>query len=279
VDKATPSITLTSSASAVLLENPITLSATVASPNGRPSGTVTFLDGTTPIGSTALNSGQASITVSSLASGAHSITAVYSGDVDFASVTSAAVSEQVEDFGLSFAAGSITSVTVNPGGTATYKLIVSPIGATTFPAAINLSATNLPAGAGASFSPATIPAGAGATIVTLTIQLTNTSAMLTLPPRGSGQSPLYLGLVLLPFAEVRRSRRPRKSENEDEPQTRRKLPLFLLVPALSLAAMAGITGCGTNTGFFSHSRQNYTITVTGSAGALSRSTTVQLIVK
>jgi hypothetical protein len=279
VDKAVPTIALTSSVSAVLLENPITLTATVASPSGAPSGTVTFLDGTTPIGSTALTAGQATITVSSLASGAHSITAVYSGDTDFASVTSAAVSEQVEDFGLSFAAGSVTSVTVNPGGSATYTLIVSPIGAATFPAAINLSATNLPPGAVASFSPATIPAGAKATTVTLTIQLQNATALLNLPVHGTTRNPTYLGLVLLPFAEVRRNRRKRESRVEDSRQSPRRLPLFLLIAALSLAAIVGITGCGTNTGFFSHPTQNYTITVTGTAGPLSHSATVQLTVK
>jgi hypothetical protein len=279
VDKAVPSITLTSSASAVMLENSITLTATVASPSGVPSGTVTFLDGTTPIGSTALTAGQASITVSSLAAGTHSITAVYSGNADFASVTSAAVSEQVEDFGLSFAAGSVTSVTVNPGGTATYKLIVSPTGANTFPEAINLSATNLPPGGVASFSPAIIPAGAQATTVTLTIQLQNASARLNLPAHGTARNPVYLGLVLLPFAEIRRNRKMRESKAKDATQAPRRLPRFLLIAALSLATILGISGCGSNSGFFSHPTQNYTITVTGTAGPLSHSATVQLTVK
>ncbi len=278
VNQTTPSISLNSSASAVLLDNSITFTAIVASASGTPTGVVTFLDGTTSIGSAPLNAGQATVTVSTLAAGAHSITAVYGGSTDFTSVTSTAVSEQVDNFSLNFAAGSMTSVSVAPGGTATYKLVFSPVGAATFPETIHLSATGLPAGAVATFSPATIAAGAGTTTVTLTIQTTNTTATLYLSAPPAGQNPLYFGLVLLPFADIRRNQNTRHKTTARRPQPRRRR-LFLLVASLAFAALVGITGCGANNGFFSHPSQNYTITITGTAGALSHSATVQLNIK
>lgn len=279
VSPAGATITLTSSASAVFLDNPITFSATVASPNGIPSGTVTFLDGSTAIGSAPLDAGHASLTVSSLAAGAHSITAIYGGNIDFAAVTSSALTEEIANFGLNIAAGSVTSVSVLPGATATYTFVVSPIGTSTFPQVINLSATDLPTGAGASFSPATIPAGAGSTTVTLTVQLPMLTAALNRPESDAGRNLPYLSFILLPFADVRRNRLMRESKNDETAKRRRRVPFFLLIAVLTLAAISGITGCGTNFGAFSNSPQNYTITVTGTAGQLSRSTTVQLNVK
>jgi hypothetical protein len=59
---------------------------------------------------------------------------------------------------------------VLPGGAAAFNLMLTPGSGTTYPDALALSATGLPAGATATFSPATIPAGNGPTPVTITIQ-------------------------------------------------------------------------------------------------------------
>lgn len=272
-----PSITLTTSPATVLLDNPVILTAVVASASGTPTGTVTFLDGNTAIGSAPLNAGQATISVSTLAKGTHSISAVYGGSAGFTSVTSPPAMLQVEDFSLNLASGSVTSVSVAPGGTATYKLVFAPVGTKTFPQAIQLSATGLPSGAMATFSPATIASGAGSTTVTLSIQIPNTTAALQAPTLRHNRAPLYLGLILLPFADIKRGRR---SDEESAPCNRpRRWRMLFLMMACALVAFAGITGCGSNSGFFAHQSQNYTITVTGTAGALSHSTTVQLNVK
>jgi hypothetical protein len=65
----------------------VTLSASVAAVSpatGVPSGTVTFYDGNTEIGTQSLDaSGNASINVNNLAVGAHNITVIYSGDASF----------------------------------------------------------------------------------------------------------------------------------------------------------------------------------------------------
>ena len=65
----------------------VTFSATVTNPFGggsTPTGTVTFLDGATSLGTASLNgSGLATFTVSSLTVGSHTITANYSGDTNY----------------------------------------------------------------------------------------------------------------------------------------------------------------------------------------------------
>ena len=61
-----------------------------------PTGSVTFMDGTTTIGTGTLNAGgQASLTTSALALGSHTITAVYSGDTNYSGSTSTALTEVI----------------------------------------------------------------------------------------------------------------------------------------------------------------------------------------
>ncbi|MDG3007728.1 Ig-like domain repeat protein [Paludisphaera mucosa] len=65
---------------------------------GTPTGWVTFLDGSTPIGTAGLNGGTATFTTSSLASGSHAITATYtSGDANFNAGTPSSSVTQVVD--------------------------------------------------------------------------------------------------------------------------------------------------------------------------------------
>ena len=73
----------------------VTLSATVQSGGGTPTGTVTFLDGTTSLGTALLTNGAAQLPVSSFAAGSHAVTAKYSGDANFASSTSTVLTETV----------------------------------------------------------------------------------------------------------------------------------------------------------------------------------------
>ena len=63
---------------------PLTLTATVSGNRGDiPTGTVTFTDGSVPLGSASLNSsGVASLVLTGLAPGVHSILGTYSGDAD-----------------------------------------------------------------------------------------------------------------------------------------------------------------------------------------------------
>ena len=61
----------------------------------RATGSVTFKDGATTLGSGVINSGSATFTTSALSAGSHSITAVYGGDSNHTGVTSTAVTQTV----------------------------------------------------------------------------------------------------------------------------------------------------------------------------------------
>jgi hypothetical protein len=75
----------------------VTLTATVSSSaTGTPTGTVSFYDGSSLLGSGTLSASDvATFTTSSLSATSHSITANYSGNSVFAGSTSAALSEQI----------------------------------------------------------------------------------------------------------------------------------------------------------------------------------------
>ena len=77
----------------------VTFTATIApvSPgSGVPTGTVTVDDGSTLLGTVTLTNGTASFTTSSLAVGSHSIKAVYAGDTNFKTSTSAVLNQVVK---------------------------------------------------------------------------------------------------------------------------------------------------------------------------------------
>ncbi len=87
----------------------LTAAVSVTSPGaGTPTGTVTFSDGATVLGTGNVSGGVASLTVSTLSVASHSITAAYGGDAGFNTSTSPALAQQVGK------ASSQTSVTVSP---------------------------------------------------------------------------------------------------------------------------------------------------------------------
>jgi predicted esterase YcpF (UPF0227 family) len=95
---AATTTTVGSSASPSSAGGSVTFTATVTvAGGGTPTGMVTFMDGAVTLGTVALDgSGVASLTTSSLGAGSHFITAVYAGDADNESSTSAATTEIVD---------------------------------------------------------------------------------------------------------------------------------------------------------------------------------------
>ena len=262
--QATPTDTVSSSAVSAFASTSVTFTATIASSSGSPTGAVTFFDAGNQLGTATLSGGKAAYTTSSLTAGAHSITAAYSGDSNFAAVTSAVLTETVVSLTITGA----TTATTSPGGQATYALTFAPSGGgTTFPAAIQLNVSGLPAGATANFNPNSIPVGAGSTNLTLTVTLpAKTAANFPTRPFGDGTFPVELALLLLPFASrfrragmgLRRSRR------------------VMLGALAALVMVTGLVGCG---GGSSSPPQNYTLTVTATSGSFSQNTTLTLTVQ
>jgi hypothetical protein len=96
VQTAGTTVTLTSGANPALAGAPLTLTSTVVGTGGSVTGTVTFQDGTTALGAANLNSsGLATLSVTGLSPGAHSIIAVYSGDPNNFSSTSPALAQSI----------------------------------------------------------------------------------------------------------------------------------------------------------------------------------------
>ncbi len=120
-------ITLTSSVNPSVYGNSVVFTATVPAPA---TGTVVFYVGTTALGTGTIANGIATLTTSTLAVGTHPVTAVYSGDGDYNTATSAVYSQVVTaqaavlDFTLTLI--SAQSQTVIPGNAAAYTVQVAP---------------------------------------------------------------------------------------------------------------------------------------------------------
>jgi hypothetical protein len=91
VTLASSTLSLTAAPTPAFVGQAVTLTATVSCPGFSPSGTVTFVDGGTTLGSAPVSGGMASLSTSSLAAGSHSLTASYSGDASCAAATAAPV--------------------------------------------------------------------------------------------------------------------------------------------------------------------------------------------
>lgn len=165
-----PSITkVASSANPSVWGQPVTLTASVSSASGAsgtPTGQVTFMDGSTTLGTAALSSGTASLTVGNLQVGAHSITATYSGDAAFTSSSSTAITQTVNKAATQTTITSLQNPSVYGGRTikATVQAVSPgagvPTGNVTFSPYDGMSADNNPLDStGTTYGGEAIPAG------------------------------------------------------------------------------------------------------------------------
>ncbi len=112
VDQASTTTVLSSANNNATVGSNVALSANVITSSGpAPTGSVQFFDGSTSLGSgTLTGSSSVSINVSTLAPGNHNVTAVYSGDVDSATSTSATIVQIIQQIGT----GTTLSADVDP---------------------------------------------------------------------------------------------------------------------------------------------------------------------
>jgi hypothetical protein len=106
VNKATPGIALASSTDPAYLSTPVTFTATLSAAASSPTGIVSFYDVMTLLGPGTMSAGMATCTTATLAAGRHSITAAYSGDSNFTTLTTGAVTETIENFTIGVSSGS-----------------------------------------------------------------------------------------------------------------------------------------------------------------------------
>ncbi len=94
--------------------------------SGTPTGSVTFLDGSTTLGTVVLQGDQATLTIHSLPVGADSITGIYSGDSQFTTSTSAVVNVSVQPDATSLSLVSSAGNQADLGQAVTFTAMVSP---------------------------------------------------------------------------------------------------------------------------------------------------------
>ena len=143
----------------------VSLVATVGYSGAVPTGTVTFKEGSTTIGTANVNSsGVATLNAATLAAGSHNITAVYNGDSVYeASPASAPYTQVVTQLATTLAVNA-SPASSTPGSTVTLTATVTPAGPTgtvTFTANGTTIGTGILDSSGhATLSVTTLPAGA-----------------------------------------------------------------------------------------------------------------------
>ncbi len=270
------SLTVTPSATSITPGQSITLnSALSATLSGQPAptGTVTFFDGTTQIGSGGVG---ASVTTSELAVGSHNITAVYSGDSHFNPDTSAAVTITVAappppGFTFTSAAKTLT-IAKGSSGTLQFTVTTNP----SLSASASFQCSGLPKETTCSFSPANLTVGAASSgTTTLTVQTTAASANARFRASNNaagkwgGIAAAGLLCLLIP---------------------RRKRRWMMMVLLLAVGGMVSMTGCGGGSGSGSTTptdpgtptgSSTVTVTATTASGSstITHTSTITLVVQ
>ena len=150
-----PTTALTSSLNPSAFGASTTLTATLSPSTA--SGTVTFKDGTTTLGTATLSSGVATYSASFNAAGAHSLTAIYSGDVSNAASTSSALTQTVNP------AVTTTSLvsSANPSSVGAHLTLVATVSGNVPTGTVQFKDGSVNQG-----SPATVVSGQASTMVT-----------------------------------------------------------------------------------------------------------------
>jgi predicted outer membrane repeat protein len=245
----------------------VTLTANVVSTtSGTPTGTITFYGNGTPLCASTLDTTGAASCIATLALGSSNVlTASYGGDTDFAASTSNGISITTVLLDFTLAAPSTTVQTVIPGHAASYKFSITP-NYGSYAGTVVFAASGLPAGATVTFSPASIAANSGAQTVTMTIQTAEAAARNS--DAGRKWAPLALALLFLPLLGTKKIRRQGRRFS-------RWLCLLLLLGGM--AASATLIGCGG--AYFAQAPNDYTITVTATAGSVQHRFNVKLNVQ
>ncbi len=270
-------LVVTSSALSAAAKAPVTFTATFTytGTTATPSGSVTFLDGTTSLGTGTISGNSATLTTSALAVGPHNISAAYAGDTNFGKSSSAAITETITQPSLILSANP-SSLTILHGSTGSLVITATSAGGYTGSAA--LSCGNLPQYVSCSFSPATLnlTASGGPMTSTLTIKTAQQSAALVAPSRFSQSFGETLAFVFwLPGSVFALFKLRKKGLN-----LLSKTVLLTIMAVLSLGTLASLIGCGGSQTFGTAAIGTDTITVNvtaadGSMQSLSVAVTIQ----
>jgi Bacterial Ig-like domain (group 3) len=273
VQKAASSTVLGSSTNPSGLNDSVLFSARVSSNGtGTPTGEVNILDGATALGSLSLDgSGEAKLSVASLTTGTHSITAAYLGDHNYASSTSPVLRQVVmgaPQFSLTVNPSSLTLPTGVPAG-----FTITATGQNGFNGAVSLACTSstLPAGATCQFSPPSITPGASpsnSALIIITKASTSAQATPSFSRRQLG--PLFAIWLVMPTLLVSRVG---LSDSRRKKTLGCCLVLVLIAGCLWQSACSSGMAAG-NEG--STSAGTFHIVVTGTSGSITQTAAITL---
>ena len=247
--------------------SPVTLTATITSAGGTPTGQIVFLDGTTRLGSAALDAtGVAALRINTLATGVHSLTASYSGDGQFSGTTSAAVTINIASLDFSLGVTPATA-TVIAGQSTQFMLTITPAGG--FASNVTFSCSPV-TGITCTFNPANVTVANGAASTTLTVRASaSVSRYGLLMADGIGFWSLFVALALYSLAIWRGGKI----------QTARP-SLLTATAVLAIVALGlAIGGCGGYGSSTPPNRGTASIMVTAQSGTISHTTTVMVTVQ
>jgi hypothetical protein len=218
-----------------------------------PTGTVTFLDGATVLGTAMLTNGVGAFSTTSLAVGSHTITVSYAGTASIAASVSPAMTQIVNASLGSAGSGflmTVTPSTFTVGAGASVTLGITIVDLNNFNTAVALSCTGLPAESTCTFGTATVPAGGGTTTLQVQVAAPHNCGANSSYFTAQGESSGIRFLALVTFVFFARRRRALKG----------------LLLAAVLCILPAITGCSTCTDL-GVKPGSYSFTVTGSANA------------
>jgi hypothetical protein len=225
-----------------------------------PGGTVTFLDGKTPIGAVAPDAaGTAVLVTKTLAAGLNNITASYSGDAALNPSISGPVSETVADY---LVQALPASLTIQEGQTGRTTLNMIPLGG--FAQGVQLACSDLPVNVTCSFDKSSVTLdGVHPSTVSLTIH-SNGSLVRNVGISGLWAVPPTMALAGFFFIPLGR---------------RKRFKTTCTVLFLVGLGLAGV-GCGGGSGSkpSQGTGATYTIHVSANTGAGSTAKTVAVVV-
>ncbi len=241
VTPAVPAVAFTASTTNLFGGQSVTLSATITSTVGTPTGSVTFFSGLTSLAVVPLTGNTATLITTALPVGTDSVTAMYSGDPAFATNTSAAILITV---GVPFSISSSSTALTFPHNyqEAQSILTINPGGRTdTF----TFSCNGLPAKVSCAFSPATLALNGLVGPQPVTLLLSNSSA--TASNQIASPGAFAAGIAFLLLLATRRRK--------------------LLPHLLGLFVIATLAGCGSSSTATQQQAGTYTFNVVVSSGS------------
>jgi len=269
--RTTTTTAVTASATTIVLNGSVTLTATVApsSGTGVPTGAVTFTANATSIGSGTLNSsGVAVLTTTSLPAGLVSVTGTYAGDASFTG-SSGSIPINVDDFTMS---ANPTTIVISAGSTGSTNIVLSPNPAT-FNPTVNVSCSGQVPEGSCTVSPSSTTLNGGA--VSVSVTTTAPHALKSHPARSEGSGLIYA--LFLPLFGIVRLFGKRKS-------ARRSLGWLGLIAILAMSTL-WLSSCGGGSSSPSDpgtpaGSYSLTITATTSSGTtITKNLTVPLTVQ